>query len=118
PAEFPWFPYEGFTFCLGLTEGEHAWTSGHTSARHDDAIGKMTVAGSMEQQARIAYEKCLAILDAAGFGPEDVTRVSENITVAGLGDYETAAGVRRELLGEGPTVRTVIVERLVRRAAW
>lgn len=117
-AEFPWFPYEGFTFCLGLTEGANAWTSGHTCARHDEAIGKMTVAGSMEQQARIAYEKCLAILEAAGFGPEDVTRVSENITVAGLGDYEDAAGVRRELLGERPTVRTVIVERLVRRAAW
>ena len=22
PADFPWFPYEGFTFCLGLAEGE------------------------------------------------------------------------------------------------
>lgn len=118
PAEFPWFPYEGFTFCLGLTEGENAWTSGHTSARHDEAIGKMTVEGTMEEQARIAYAKCLAILEAAGFGPEDVTRVSENVTVAGLHAYEDAAGVRRELLGDRPTVRTVVVERLVRRAAW
>jgi len=118
PADFPWFPYEGFTFCLGLHEGERAWTSGHTSARHDEAIGKMTVHGSMEEQARIAYAKCLAILEAAGFGPEDVTRVSENITVAGLQAYDDAAGVRRELLGDRPTVRTVIVERLVRRAAW
>ena len=118
PADFPWFPYEGFTFCLGLHEGERAWTSGHTSARHDEAIGKMTVHGSMEEQARIAYAKCLAILEAAGFGPEDVTRVSENITVVGLQAYDDAAGVRRELLGDRPTVRTVIVERLVRRAAW
>ncbi|MFS3126871.1 Rid family hydrolase [Nocardioides sp. Bht2] len=118
PAEFPWFPYEGFTFCLGLTEGDNAWTSGHTAARFDPAVGKMTVAGSMEQQARIAYQKCLAILAGAGFGPEDVTRVSENITVAGLHAYEDAAGVRQELLGDRPTVRTVIVERLVRRAAW
>ncbi|MBM9459163.1 hypothetical protein JK386_04560 [Nocardioides sp. zg-536] len=118
PAKFEWFPYEGFTFCLGLSEGDAAWTSGHTSARHDEAIGKMTVEGSMETQARIAYAKCLAILEAAGFGPEDVTRVSENITVAGLAAYDDAAGVRKELLGERPTVRTVIVERLVRRAAW
>ena len=118
PADFPWFPYEGFTFCLGLHEGERAWTSGHTSARHDEAIGKMTVHGSMEEQARIAYAKCLAILEAAGFGPEDVTRVSENITVVGLQAYDDAAGVRHELLGDRPTVRTVIVERLVRRAAW
>lgn len=118
PADFPWFAYEGFTFCLGLTEGDSAWTSGHTSARHDKAIGKMTVQGTMEEQARIAYAKCLAILEAAGFGPEDVTRVSENVTVAGLAAYEDAAGVRREVLGERATVRTVIVERLVRRAAW
>ena len=118
PAEFRWFPYEGFTFCLGLAEGDVAWTSGHTSARHDEAIGKMTVEGTMEEQARIAYAKCLAILEAAGFGPEDVTRVSENVTVAGLHAYDDAAGVRRELLGDRPTVRTVVVERLVRRAAW
>ncbi|WP_244932150.1 RidA family protein [Nocardioides sp. W7] len=118
PAEFGWFPYEGFTFCLGLSEGDSAWTSGHTSARHDEALGKMTVSGSMEEQARIAYAKCLAILEGAGFGPEDVTRVSENVTVAGLPAYEEAAGVRRELLGDRPTVRTVVVERLVRRAAW
>ncbi|WP_104106792.1 RidA family protein [Nocardioides sp. 616] len=118
PVDFDWFPYEGFTFCLGLTEGERAWTSGHTSARLDESIGKMTVEGTMEQQARIAYAKCLAILAAAGFGPDDVTRVSENITVAGLHAYEDAAGVRTELLGRRPTVRTVVVERLVRRAAW
>ena len=118
PDHFPWFPYEGFTFCLGLSEGERAWTSGHTSARHDETIGKMTVQGSMTEQARIAYAKCLAILEAAGFGPEDVTRVSENITVAGLPAYDEAAGVRLEVLGERPTVRTVVVERLVRRAAW
>ena len=118
PDEFGWFPYQGFTFSLGLTEGDSAWTSGHTSARHDPALGRMTVEGTMEQQARIAYAKCLAILEGAGFGPEDVTRVSENVTVAGLPAYEDAAGVRRELLGDRPTVRTVVVERLVRRAAW
>ncbi|TYL46017.1 RidA family protein [Nocardioides sp. BGMRC 2183] len=118
PADFPWFGYEGFTFSLGLAEGDNAWTSGHTSARHDETIGKMTVEGSMEAQARIAYAKCLAILEAAGFGPEDVTRISENITVAGLEAYEDAAGVRRELMGERAVVRTVVVERLVRRAAW
>ncbi|PVG80806.1 RidA family protein [Nocardioides gansuensis] len=119
PESFPWFPYEGFTFCLGLSEGDAAWTSGHTSARHDPAIGKMAVQGTMEEQARIAYEKCLTILAGAGFGPQDVTRVTENVTIAGLSDYETAASVRRELFGgHEPTVRTVVVERLVRRAAW
>lgn len=118
PPSFPWFPYEGFTFCLGLAEGETAWTSGHTAASHDPAIGKMTVGGSMERQARTAYEKVLTILAGAGLGPGDVTRITENVTLAGLPEYEAAAAVRRELFGEHqPTLRTVVVDRLVRRAA-
>ncbi|WP_300678101.1 RidA family protein [Nocardioides sp.] len=117
PADFTWFPYDGFTFCLGLSEGENAWTSGHTSARQDPAIGKMTVDGTMAEQARIAYDKCLTILAAAGFGPEDVTRVSENITAAGWESYPEAAAERICRLGDRPTVRTVAVERLVRRNA-
>lgn len=118
PKEFPWFPYDGFTFCLGLAEGDSAWTSGHTSAAFDPAVGKMTVGGSMDQQARTAYEKVLTILDAAGFGPDDVTRVSENITLSGLPDYDAAVAVRTGLFGDRPTVRTVVVERLVRSAAF
>jgi enamine deaminase RidA (YjgF/YER057c/UK114 family) len=118
PESFPWFPYEGFTFCLGLSEGSSGWTSGHTSAAFDPAVGKMTVTGTMAEQARIAYEKVLTVLAGAGLEPSDVTRVTENVTVAGLADYEAAAAVRREVFrGHRPVVRTVVVERLVRRTA-
>jgi enamine deaminase RidA (YjgF/YER057c/UK114 family) len=118
PAEFPWFPYEGFTFCLGLTEDGVAWSSGHTAAAHDEAVGKMTVSGSMREQARIAYRKVLTIIEAAGLGPDDVVHVTENVTVAGLTDYAAAAAVRAEVFGaHRPTVTTVVVERLVRSAA-
>ncbi|GGM54827.1 hypothetical protein GCM10011608_44660 [Micromonospora sonchi] len=119
PESFPWFPYEGFTFCLGLAEGDVAWTSGHTAAAHDAAVGKMVVKGSMEEQARTAYQKVLTILEGAGLSTADVTRISENVTLSGLPEYEAAAAVRRELFGEHtPTVRTVVVERLVRRTAF
>jgi enamine deaminase RidA (YjgF/YER057c/UK114 family) len=119
PAEFPWFPYEGFTFCLGLHEGDNAWTSGHTCAQFDPSVGKMTVGGSMEEQARIAYEKVLTILAGAGMGPADVTRITENVTLSGLPEYESATAVRQELFrAHQPTVRTVVVERLVRRKAY
>lgn len=118
PEVFPWFPYDGFTFCLGLTAGDAAWTSGHTAGVFDPEVGKMTVGGPMEQQARTAYEKVLAILAAAGFGPQDVTRITENITLSGLDEYDAAVAVRTELFGDRPTVRTVVVERLVRRAAF
>ncbi len=119
PERFPWFPYEGFTFCLGLREGDAAWTSGHTAAAHDVDVGKMTVSGTMMQQARKAYEKVLTILAGAGLSAADVTRVTENVTLSGLADYEAAAAVRREVFGEHqPAVSTVVVERLVRRAAF
>jgi enamine deaminase RidA (YjgF/YER057c/UK114 family) len=118
PASFPWFPYDGFTFCLGLAEGEAAWTSGHTSAAYDAAVGKMTVGGTMAEQARTAYEKVLTILAAAGFGPADVTRITENVTIAGLDDYAAAEAVRQELFGaHRPVLRTVVVDRLIRRSA-
>jgi enamine deaminase RidA (YjgF/YER057c/UK114 family) len=119
PESFPWFPYEGFTFCLGLAEGDSAWTSGHTSAAFDEAVGKMVVGGTMTEQARTAYEKVLTILAGAGLGPEDVTRVSENVTLSGLPHYEEAVAVRQQMFGDHePTVRTVVVERLVRRTAF
>ncbi|MEU8802362.1 RidA family protein [Spirillospora sp. NPDC048819] len=118
PAEFPWFPYEGFTFCLGLSEDGGAWSSGHTSAAHDAAVGKMTVSGTMAEQARTAYAKVMTIIEAAGYGPGDVVHVTENVTIAGLADYEAAAAVRKEVFGaHEPTVTTVVVERLVRSAA-
>ena len=117
--KFTWFPYEGFTFCLGLSEGDSAWTSGHTSAAFDESVGKMTVSGTMEEQARTAYAKVLTILDGAGLGIEDVVRITENVTVSGIGDYEDAVAVRKEIFGaHEPVVSTIIVERLVRRAAF
>lgn len=119
PTAFPWFPYEGFTFCLGLTDGDHVWTSGHTSARLDEAVGKMTVQGAMADQARTAYEKVLTIVEGAGLSLADVTHITENVTLSGLSQYADAVAVRREIFGEHqPAVTTVVVERLVRSTAF
>lgn len=119
PASFPWFPYEGFTFCLGLAEGDHAWTSGHTAARFEESLGKMTVGGTMAEQARTAYEKVLTIVEGAGLTLADVTHITENVTVSGLENYEEAVAVRRDVFGSHePTVTTVVVERLVRSTAF
>ncbi|TNC34866.1 RidA family protein [Mumia zhuanghuii] len=118
PDDFGWLPADGFTFSLGLTEEGHAWTSGHTAAALDASVGKMTVSGSMTEQARTAYEKVLRLVEAAGLTPADVTHVTENVTIAGLASYEEAVAVRREVFGgHEPTVSTVVVERLVRSAA-
>jgi len=118
PAEFPWFRYDGYTFSLGLTDGERAWLSGHSASRYDAEHGRMVVTGGMGEQAEVAYAKIGTILEAAGLGWRDVTRLVENVTVDGIDAYAEAEEVRRRVLGDAdPTVVTVVVERLLRPKA-
>jgi enamine deaminase RidA (YjgF/YER057c/UK114 family) len=118
PAEFPWYDYSGYTFSLGLKVGEDALNSGHSGSAFDPTKGKPDVAGGMGEQAQTAYAKQEAILAAAGFAMSDVTRVVENVAIAGLPYYAEAQQVREQVFGaHSPTVQTVIVDRLVRRKA-
>jgi len=118
PRDFPWFRYDGYTFSLGLTDGETAWLSGHSASRYDPEAQRIVVTGTMEEQARTAYAKIEAILGAAGLDWRDVVRVVENVTVAGLQAHDEAVAVRRELLGgERAVVTTAVVERLLRPRA-
>jgi enamine deaminase RidA (YjgF/YER057c/UK114 family) len=118
PAEFPWYDYRGYTFSLGLALDGHAINSGHSGSAFDPAKGKPDVVGGMGEQAETAYAKQAAILAAAGLSFADVTRVVENVTIAGLDHYDEAREVRERLFGEHrPTVSTVVVDRLVRAKA-
>jgi enamine deaminase RidA (YjgF/YER057c/UK114 family) len=118
PAEFPWYDYTGYTFSLGLALDGHAINSGHSGSAFDPAKGKPDVVGGMGEQAETAYAKQAAILAAAGLSFADVTRVVENVTIAGLDHYDEAREVRERLFGEHrPTVSTVVVDRLVRAKA-
>jgi len=118
PEPFPWFRYAGYSFSLGLTDGEQAWLSGHSASEHDPGSGRIVVRGGMREQARTAYAKIEAILAAGGLGLGDAVHVTENVTVAGLADYAEAAAVRAEVFGDHrPAVSTVVVERLLRPAA-
>lgn len=118
PRRFPWFRYDGYTFSLGLTDGERAWLSGHSASRYDARAGRIVVTGGMAEQAETAYDKIETILEAAGLGWDDVTRIVENVTAAGIDRYPEAARVRERRLGDAtPAVATVVVERLLRRDA-
>ena len=118
PTDYPWFEYKGFTFCLGLAEGEAAWTSGQSAAVYDAEAKRMLVSGTMGEQAELSYAKLLAVLAEKGLGEDDIVHVTENVTAAGALFYDEAVAVRRKLLGSHePTVTTVVVDRLVRGKA-
>lgn len=118
PREFPWFPYQDYTFSLGLQDGQHAWLSGHSASGIDPEEGRLVVRGGMGEQTTTVYAKLGTILEGAGLSFADVVRVVENVTVAGIDDYAEAEQVRRTVFGDHqPAVVTVVVERLVRRQA-
>lgn len=118
PHEFPWYDAQGFTFSFALRHGRDVWCSGHSGSALDPTTGRPGIRGGMAEQARVAYAKQAAVLAGAGLGLSHVTRVVENVTVAGLPYYAEAAEVRRAVFGEHePVVVTVVVDRLVRRQA-
>ena len=119
PTDFPWFDYSRYTFSLGVTNGDHAYLSGHSASRYDPEADRIVVTGGMEDQARTAYAKIERILDAAGRTFADVVRVVENVTLDGVSSYPEAEAVRAEVFGDHrPAVTTTVVDRLLRPAAW
>lgn len=118
PKNFPWFKYEGYTFSLGLLHGEQAYLSGHSASEYDPESSKIIVRGGMAEQTRTAYAKIGTILEAAGLTYADVSKVTENVTVSGIEQYDECAGVRNEIFGaHQPVISTVVVDRLLRPAA-
>ncbi len=119
PAHFPWFEYANYTFSLGLQRGSKAWLSGHSASEYDSESKHIVVRGGMEEQARTAYAKIAAILDAAGLTLGDTHRIVEYVTMRGIEHYAEAAAVREEVLGgHTPAVCTVVVDRLLRPQAF
>lgn len=119
PDDFPWFDYSQYSFSLGLlASGGTAYLSGHSASRYDPDRARIVIDGDAVDQARTAYAKIEAILGAAGLGFEDVVRVVENVTQAGIDQYAAMESVRSEVFGSHtPAVNTVVIDSLLRRGA-
>jgi enamine deaminase RidA (YjgF/YER057c/UK114 family) len=115
PRRFPWYDYSRYTFSLGLRVGERTFLSGHSASEYDAGAREMVVRGGMREQARTAWAKIAAILEAGDRSLADVVRVVEYVTPEGIERYAEATAVRGELLGVNrPAVITVVVNRLLR----
>jgi enamine deaminase RidA (YjgF/YER057c/UK114 family) len=118
PSHFPWFDYSRYSFSLGLTAGSSLYLSGHSASEYDPARGAIVVKGGMAQQARTAWTKIAAIIEAGGCTLGDVVRTVEYVTPQGIEAYPEAEQVRAEMLGGArPALNTVVVQQLLRPQA-
>ena len=118
PSRFPWFDYSRYSFSLGLAAGSSLYLSGHSASQYDPERGAIVVRGGMAEQARTAWAKIAAILEAGGCTLPGIVRVVEYVTPKGIEAYSDAEGVRTEMLGDGrPALNTVVVPQLLRPQA-
>ena len=118
PRQFPWYDYSRYTFSLGLSVGQRVLLSGHSASEYDAGAREMVVKGGIREQARTAWAKIAAILEAGQRSLADIVRVVEYVTPEGIERYDEAMAVRAELFGGNrPAVNTVVVNRLLRPQA-
>jgi enamine deaminase RidA (YjgF/YER057c/UK114 family) len=118
PSRFPWFDYSRYSFSLGLAAGSSLYLSGHSASEHDPEQGAIVIKGGMAEQARTAWSKIAAILEAGGCTLADIVRAVEYVTPQGIEAYSEAERVRREMLGAGrPALNIVVVQQLLRPLA-
>lgn len=104
---------------MGLSVGGRLYLSGHTASEFDKIEKRILVRGDMVMQARTAYKKIGAILEAAGGSFSDVVRIVEYLKPDGIERYGEAVAVRKEVFGSHqPTVNTVPVKSLLRADAF
>jgi enamine deaminase RidA (YjgF/YER057c/UK114 family) len=118
PSHFRWFDYSRYSFSLGIESAGTLYLSGHSASEHDPEKGAIVVRGAMAEQARTAWTKISAILEAGGCTLANVLRVVEYVTPQGIEQYAQAENARREMLGAArPALNTVVVSRLLRPQA-
>jgi enamine deaminase RidA (YjgF/YER057c/UK114 family) len=118
PSRFPWFDYSRYSFSLGLAANSSLYLSGHSASEHDPERGAIVIKGGIAEQARTAWSKIAAILEAGGCTLADIVRVVEYVTPQGIERYSQAGQVRSEMLGDRqPVLNTVVVQQLLRPQA-
>ncbi len=84
PAHFPWADISRYTFSQGVEKAGLVFISGMSAGTHDPATGQVVCQGDVAAQARTAYQKMRAVLEAAGLGPENVVKTVDYIPPAAL----------------------------------
>lgn len=108
-----WDRYEKLTYSPAVRSGNILFMSGQAAL--DPASEKALYAGDVVAQTEYTYNNIIAVLEAAGLGPENLVKTIEYITAPGLARYRETADVRNRLLKQPfPASTGVICEALLR----
>lgn len=93
----------GGHYSHGVGHGDLLFISGQLGIRQD---GTHTADGDFEVQARQALQNMLAVLDAAGSGPQDVLKV--NVYIVDVANWPRLNKVYAEVMGDARPARAVV----------
>jgi len=91
-----WERYGKLTYSPAVKAGKLLFMSGQAAL--DPATEQALFAGDVVAQAEYTYENIIAVLRAAGLGPEHLLKTIEYVTPDGLARYRDVAKVRERLL--------------------
>jgi enamine deaminase RidA (YjgF/YER057c/UK114 family) len=91
-----WTRYEKLTYSPAVKAGKLLFMSGQGSL--DPATEKVLYPDDVVEQAQYTYSNILAVLKAAGAGPQNLVKTIEYVTPNGLPNYKKVAEVRASLL--------------------
>jgi enamine deaminase RidA (YjgF/YER057c/UK114 family) len=91
-----WERYGKLTYSPAVRAGNVLFMSGQAAL--DPETERAVHAGDVAAQAEYTYGNIIAVLEAAGGGPEHLVETVEHVTPAGLDRYREVAAVRERLL--------------------
>jgi enamine deaminase RidA (YjgF/YER057c/UK114 family) len=102
-----WERYGKLTYSPAVRGGDVLFMSGQAAL--DPVTEQAVHAGDVAAQAAYTYDNLVAVLEAAGAGPEHLVKTVEYVTPAGLPGYRAVAGVRERVLRDPWPASTGIV---------
>ena len=93
-----WERYGKLTYSPAVRAGNMLFMSGQAAL--DPETERAVHAGDIAAQTDYTYRNIIAVLEAAGLGPENLIKTVEYVTPEGLPRYRETAAVRKELLSE------------------
>jgi enamine deaminase RidA (YjgF/YER057c/UK114 family) len=116
---WPWYDTTRYSFCMAVQKEDYLYLSGNTASEFDPASKTMVCKGDIVDQAKVNYEKIKLIMEGAGGSMDDIIKMVDYVTPAGVDKYPKLDELRRKYFKENhPAGTSFVVNRLLRPDAY